>query len=200
MANTKYMILLVLAIIFLYLISLSLSVGVDVDINTDENIGKITATLFFIPIFKKRLKVDKLLMRETDRPEQQTENNDETGENKTTSGFKKFLLDCAVKILKSVRIREFDLNSKIGTGDAAADGVAVGMLRIFYTQFCMFFGRDPKELKCVIQPDYDNQILYFLFFGIFSISFADIIFAVLCAVIEKLGRRGQRRVYANAAE
>ena len=192
------MIYLVIAVIFLYLISISLAFGVDVDINTDENIGKITVAFFFIPVFKKRINIKKIVRQKEERQEQDDEENKDDG-NTSSNGFKKFLLACVINILKRVRARNVNLHAKIGTGDAAADGVAVGMLRIFYTQFCTFFNLAPDGDRCIIEPEYDAEILLFLFFGIFSISFADIIIAVLCTVFERIKQSG-RRSYANVAE
>ncbi|MDE7106814.1 MAG: hypothetical protein K2O39_00655 [Clostridiales bacterium] len=187
---------LVLAIIILYIISLRLSFGVKVYVNTDKNVGAVTVTFLFIPIFRKKINIKLLLRgREDIKEDNDEEQKEKTGE---PSKFKKFLIDCAIGILKAVCVRTASLQAKIGTGDAAADGMAVGMLRILYTQFCAFFGFNGDGGK--IEPDYDSEILFFDFFGIFSISFADIIFAVFGVVFEKLAHYGGRRSYANVAE
>lgn len=194
------MIYLVLAIIILYFISLRLSFGVNVNIDTDNNIGKIVVTFFFIPIFRKKINIKRLLSGHTEQFEQPHDDKEqETNEKPDKSGpIKRFLVDCAIKILKAVCVRTADLKAKIGTGDAAADGMAVGMLRIMYTQFCAFFGFDGKS--GTIEPGYDSEILFFSFFGIFSISFADIIFAVCNVVFSRIAHCGERRSYANVAE
>lgn len=197
MANTKLVLYLVLAIIILYLISLRLSFCVKVDVDTDKNIGKICVTFFFIPIFSKSIDLKRLLDRrkEQSQDEKKQEQNEKK---KESSGFKKLLTACAIKILKAVCVRDAYLQAKIGTGDAAADGMAVGILRIMYLQFCAFFGIDDDN--AMIEPEYNGEILLFDFFGIFSISFADIIFAVCCVILGKITRRGERRSYANVAE
>lgn len=196
MANTKCVIYLALAIIILHIILLRLSFGVKAYVNTDKNVGIITVMFFFIPVFRKKINIKRLLHGKEDIKR----DDDEEQEEKVSdpSRFKKFLKDCAIKILKTVCVKNASLQAKIGTGDAAADGMAVGMLRIMYTQACAFFGFDGDG--GTIEPDYDNEILFFDFFGIFSISFADIIFAVVCVVFEKLAHYGGRRRYANVAE
>lgn len=200
-ANTKDMVYLVLAIIILHIISLPLIFSVKVDINTDLNVGKISVKFLFIPIFRKKINIKRLLNGNEDiNDEKAKEENDKSDESSRFKSFlfKSFLKDCALGILKAVCIRTASLQAKIGTGDAAADGMAVGMLRIMYTQFCAFFGFNGDG--GAIEPYYDSEILFFDFFGIFSISFADIIFAVCCVVFEKLAHVGGRRRYANVAE
>lgn len=195
MANTKDMGYLVLAIIILHIISLPLMFGVKVDINTDLNVGKIYIKFLFIPIFRKKINIKRLL-----RGKEPMQGEDDKQEEKSSkpSKLKDFFKDCAIEVLKVVCVRTASLQAKIGTGDAAADGMAVGMLRIMYTQFCAFFGFDGDG--GMIEPDYDSEILFFDFFGIFSISFADIIIAVCSVVFEKLVHIGGRRSYANVTE
>ncbi|MDE5562158.1 MAG: hypothetical protein K2J01_01170 [Clostridiales bacterium] len=196
MANTKGMVYLVLAIIILHIISFRLSFGVKAYINTDKNVGVISVKLFFIPIFRKKINIKRLLRGKEDIKQ---DNDDEQQEKSgKPSRFKSFLKDCAIGILKAVCVMTANLQAKIGTGDAATDGMAVGMLRIAYSQFCAFFGFDGDG--GIIEPDYNSEILFFDFFGIFSISFADIIFAVCCVIFEKLAHVGGRRSYANVAE
>ncbi len=189
------MIYLVLAIIILHIISLPLMFGVKVDVNTDLNVGKMSFTFWFIPVFRKKINIKRLLGGREESADNDEEESDKSGE---PSRFKKFLTDGAIGILKAVCVKNASLQAKIGTGDAAADGMAVGMLRIMYTQFCAFFGFDGDG--GIIEPYYDAEILFFDFFGIFSISFADIIFAVCSVVFEKLAHIGGRRNYANVTE
>lgn len=189
------MIYLVLAIIILYIISLRLALGVKVYVNTDTNIGAITVTFFFVPIFRKKVNVKRLLRgKEIIQSDEKTKKPEKSGK---PSKLKKFLKDCAIGILKAVCINTAHLQARIGTGDAAADGMAVGLLRIMYAQASAFFGFDGDG---EIEPDYNSEILFFDFFGIFSISFADIIFAVCCVIFDKLSHVGGRRSYANATE
>ena len=197
-ANTKHVKLLVLAIIFLYFISLRLSFGVDVDVDTDNNIGKIYVSFFFIPVFIKKINIKKLLSGRDERLPQADKEQEPEENPKDSGAFKKFLLACAMQILKAICVRKARFNAKIGTGDAAADGMAVGILRIMYSQFCAYFGIDFDS--ATIAPDYNAEILLIDFFGIFSISFADIIFAVCCVVFNKIAHFGKRRSYANVAE
>lgn len=190
MANTKLVIYLVLAIIFLYIISLPLMFGVHVDINTDLNVGKISVAFFLIPVFRKKININRMISGNEAVPESQKTNGQ--------SRFKKFLKDCGIKILQAICVKNVSLLCKIGTGDAAADGMAVGTLRIMFTQFCAFFGFNGDG--GIIEPDYDSEIFIFDFFGIFSISFADIIFAVCSVIVERITRNGTRRRYANVAK
>ncbi len=193
------MVYLVLAIIILHIIALPIPFAVKVGVNTDNNVGKISVKLFFIPMFGKKLNVKRLLNggeRNDERDEQgEREERDSGGKQSRVKGF---LKDCAIAIVKSVCVRTANLYAKIGTGDAAADGMAVGLLRIAYAQFCAFFGFAGDG--GTIEPCYDAEILIFDFFGIFSISFADIIFAVCCVVFDRLAHIGKRRSYANVTE
>ena len=197
MANTKIVLYLVLAIIILFFISIRLSFGVKVYVNTDCNFGQIVVSFFFIPIYVKKIDLrrtlnGRTLSRDKDEDEQSKQEKSESGP------FKKFLIDCAIKILRAVCVKNASLQAKIGTGDAALDGMAVGWFRIMYSQFCAFFGFNGDG--ATIEPDYNSEILFFDFFGIFSISFADIIFAVCCVIVKRITHFGERRSYANVAE
>ena len=133
------MIYLVLAVLILYFISLPMSIGISAQINTDENVGEITVSFFFIPVFKKQINIKKLLSEKSVKEQDGEEQNEN---DKGLSKFKKFLIDCALNIVKFVCVKNASLQFKVGTGDAAADGMTVGIMRIMYTQFCAFFGFD----------------------------------------------------------
>lgn len=191
------MLYLVFAVISLHILSLPIFVSVSVSVNTDTDEGKIKIKLFFIPVFVKRINVKRLWSKLNENTDinKNADNDEKDSESKKIGAFKRFLIDCAVATAKMIRISDADLDLRLGTGDAAADAVAVGVLRIMYTQACAFFGY--KGNSETLRPDYNAEILFFDFFGIFSLCFADIIFAVCGTVLLRIAALGKRRGYAN---
>ena len=191
------MIYLVFAVIFIHIISAPLILGTEIFIDTENSQGRIAVRFLFIPVYKKKIDIEsikKMLNTSDDKGSERTRYERSRHGGKIGA----FLSECAIRTAKRLRVRNADLEAKIGTGDAAADAVAVGMLRIMYSQVCAYYGfnGDPNKIK----PDFDAEILYLDFYGIFSLCFADIIFAVLGALTVKTARFGRRRDYANDAE
>ncbi len=196
------MIYLVIAVIFLHIITLPITVKICAKADTDNGTAKITVKLFFIPIYSKIIALEKIKKKifgsngDVDPEEQEEEKEEQADSQAKTGAFKKFLSECAVAVGKRIRVRDMDLAALIGTGDAAADAVTVGALRIAYKQACCYFGISSDG---DIRPEYNDTVFFFDFFGIFSLCFADIIFAVCGALLSTI-RISKRRNYANVAE
>lgn len=196
------MIYLALAVIFLHIISLPLVMRTDVNIDSDKNIGAVTVKLFFIPLFKKRISLK--LPDALDggiRKESSDNNLSEKNEPPEKSGaFRKFMFELAAAAAKRVRVREMRVNAVVGTGDAAVTAMIVGSIKIAYSQVCALLGYcDFDGDHTSIRADYDSESIYVDFFGIFSLCFADIIYAVIFALSKCVKRIGKkRRRYANA--
>ena len=188
------MMYLVFAVLGLHIISFPIVIGVTVYINTDENIGKIKIGLFAIPIFTKKINIERLKSKIFAQEETKSEKKQDN-ESKS-SGFKLFLMDCARRIVTRIRVRNAELVANIGTGDAAVTAMAVGSICVLCEQACAFFCIDGKS--AAITPDYGNECIFLDFFGIFSLCLADIIVSVCAALAAKLFRRtDKRRKYAN---
>ncbi len=198
------MIYLALAVFGLHFISLPIIFGATVYADSDRNVGKIKVALFGIPIYVKRIDIGRVLnglsgkdgeQNEVDKDGQERENADKS--QKKSGKFKLFLIDCARHIAMRVRVRAAELDAIVGTGDAAVSATVVGVMRIMYAQACAFFGFDGGSVS--ILPEYDSERIYFDFFGIFSLCFADIIVAVCATAINRLlrgtGKRSDK--YAN---
>lgn len=198
------MIYLALAVFGLHFISLPIILGATVYADSDRNVGKIKVALFGIPIYVKRIDIGRVLEKltdkngeqnEVDKDGQERENADKS--QKKTGKFKLFLINCARRIAMRVRVRAAELDAIVGTGDAAVSATVVGVMRIMYAQACAFFGFDGGSVS--ISPEYDSERIYFDFFGIFSLCFADIIVAVCATAINRLlrgtGKRSDK--YAN---
>ncbi len=189
------MIYLVLAVIFLHLISAPIVVSADVNVDTDKGDGNMIVRVMLIPVYKKKINTNEIKEKISGQSHDIVEDEEKT---RPSNGKKSFLIVCAKNVLSRVRVRVADLAIGLGTGDAAADGVAVGLLKIMYLQACAFFGFEGNTDD--IRPDFDNTVLVLSFFGIFSLCIADIIFAVCTAFLDKIRRGGKRRGYANVAE
>ncbi len=190
------MLYLALAVIFLHLSVIPLTVKTEVLIDGDE-CGKLKAKLFFIPVFVKRIDVDRIkrILRGEAEPETQ-----ESGKKETHGGFKSavkaFLIKVGLEIAKRVRVREMNLTAKIGVGDAAATAFAVGTAGILYCQLCAFLSANASTGR--ILPDYDAETLFLEFSGIFSLCFADIIYALCAVCLSKFtAQRDKRRKYEH---
>lgn len=189
------MIYLVLAVFILHIISAPILVSVDVKVDTDSNDGNIVVRVMLIPVFKKRINTNAVKDKLSG---QSPDSGDDKEKKQPSNGKKSFLIECAKNIVTRVRVRSSDLEIRLGTGDAAADGMAVGMLKIMYLQACAFFGFGGNADAII--PDFDNTVLVLSFFGIFSLCIADIIIAVCTAFLDKIKRGVKRRGYANVAE
>lgn len=185
------MVYLVCAVIFLHLISLPIVTKISAKADTDAGTAKLYVKVAGITVFKKAFALEAIKRKlydslSSDEKEEKQEKSKKT---------KKFVKDLGLNIAKRIRVRDADLAAVIGTGDAAVDAVVAGSVRIAYKQLCAYYGLDCDG---DIRPDYHGEILFFDFFGIFSICFADIIFAV-CETIFRSIRIGKRRNYANVA-
>lgn len=198
------MIYLVFAVLGLHIISLPIIAGVTVFADSDLKIGKIKIALFGIPIFVKHVDVERLTQslkgRTADNDSidgaKQPEEKDKS-KKKRGGKLKSFLLSFAKHAAMRVRVRQAELSAIIGADDAAVTATAVGTLRIVYSQVCAFFGLSGASAD--ISPDYGAERIYFDFFGIFSLCFADIIVAVCAALFDGIVRKTSKRSkkYAN---
>lgn len=194
------MLYLALTVIFLHIISLPLVFDLSVEIDTDSGAGNIRLRLYFIPIFVKRINVDKIAEKfsvkraESEKPQEADRKKDRKDKK---GAFKSFLVDCAKAIVLRVRFRSVDIDGVIGSGDAATDAVSAGVFNIAYGQICALFG---IEKTGGISPAYGVERILFDFFGIFSLCFADIIVAVCGVAFKRASRGAKRRYYANASE
>lgn len=193
------MVYLVIAVIFLHMISLPLTTRISAKADTNRNTARLTVKFLLIPVFAKTVSfetIKKRIFGEEFKNEPTERDDDKEKDDKNSSRLKKFMLEFLLRAAKRVRVRDADLAAVIGTGDAAADAVAVGTLRILYKQACAYSGIDSDG---DIRPDYNTETLFFDFFGIFSICFADIIVA-LCGTLFSRLRIGGRKNYANVTE
>ncbi|MCM1367405.1 MAG: DUF2953 domain-containing protein [Roseburia sp.] len=195
-----YMMYLAFTVISLHLLVLPMVFGVSVSIDPDRQTGKLTARIFGIPVFSKRLSYDglreRLLQGGGDSADDEQEPK-KKGERKHGGKLKKLLIKIAFEIAKRIRVREMDLDARIGAGDAAVTAVAVGSLQIAYSQVCAFLGYRDGTIAD-IRPDYNSECIDLSFIGIFSLCFADIIYAVCVVVFKKLTKgNGKRSANAN---
>jgi len=192
-----YMIYLVLAVLILHVISLPLIISVVADVDSDADTARLCLKLFFIPIFVKKTNVEGVLDRvieKTNDGHSQHEQNDK--KSKSNGLAKKFLTAFAWSMVRRIRVRDIELDAKLGLGDAAASACTVGTLQILTEQIKAFFGYAGGQTN--ISPDYETECIFFDFFGIISICFGDIIYAVCAAILNVISNRTrQRRYYAN---
>lgn len=199
------MIYLVIVVFVLHTISLPLVISVVADVDTDADHAKITVRFMFVPVFIKNIDVKAIKSKlnsayryddtvENEKQEQSSGTNAPTMNGK----LKKFSVALAMRILGRIRVRALECTAKIGTGDAAASAMTAGSIKIAFLQACAFFGFDGKNIQ--ITPDYNDECLFLDFFGIISLCFADIIFAI-CTILFDIGRKraGKRSYYANTA-
>ena len=195
------MIYLAIAVLILHLLSMPIVVGATVYVDTDDNAGMFGAGLYGIPVFSKKMDVERIKKRLSESDEYDEKHDDgRDAERKEKSGgtgrFKRFLIELARQTAKRIRVRNVEFKSIIGTGDAAADAVSVGAMRIMYSQACAFFGLEGTAAD--VRPDYDNARIYIYFVGIFSLCFSDIIVAVCAVLFNKLTHRTAKRSEKHA--
>lgn len=199
-ANTINVIYTVLAVIFLHICVLPITVRISAKIDSDKGRVTFTAKLFFIPIFSKSASID------SDNGGNGADawgDGEESGEgDKSSHGIKRifteYLKNFALTVVKRVRVREMDLTAAIGAGDAAVTATAVGMLKIAYTQACALLN---YAGDCGgIRPDYQSEYIFVDYFGIFSLCFADIIYAANAAIVKTVRRgdsKNRRKAHAT---
>lgn len=190
------MVYLVVAVIFLHIVSLPLVLKVKIYVDTDNNVGNVRVKLFFVTVFSKAIDIDLIKHRLFDGQYNiEQSNSKESG--KKSSAFKAFIMDCALSVARRIRVRDMCVDGKIGSGDAAADAILAGMANVAYGNVCAFFCHD---FDGSFTPVYGNELLFFDFFGIFSLCFADIIVAVCGVLLNRLSHIGKRRSYANVTD
>ncbi len=172
---------LVLAVIFLHLIAMPQVFSCSVFLDSEKKVGKIKVKFFFIPIFIRNADFDNLSYA----TESQGDSEKKSDRSKKKSGFagviKRYFIRFALKLAGRVRVRELLLDCKLGLGDAAATAVATGFVGTVYQDACAVTGCRWSGLGG-IGPDYDSERVYIDFFGIFSLCFADIIYASISAL------------------
>lgn len=189
---------LVIAVLSLHLLALPLGFAVLLDVDSDKKMGKLKVLFYFLPIFVKKLDLDKILNKFTTRDavgsERESDEEAETKEDKKSSPFKrkviKFLIKVGVEAIKRLRVRDLDMDAVIGTGDAALTAYSVGSVGIAYAQACAYFDM-PNE--GIFKPNYDEVRLYMNFSGIFSLCLGDIIYAVCTVVLSNIKEYGRSR-------
>lgn len=190
----------VIAVLSLHLLALPLCFSVLLDLDSDKKTGRLKVMFYFLPVFVKKLDLDKISEKlDTKSAEKKDEADKEKDKDKKPSGSKRrvtaFLLKIGIELVKRIRVRDIELDSVIGTGDAAATAYAVGSLKIALSQICAYFGVPDKGS---IMPDYDATKLFIFFSGIFSLCLGDIIYAVCSVILSNITVRGRiRRDYGN---
>lgn len=164
----------VVAVIFLHIFAMTFVIRINASCVGDS--VRITARLFFIPVFRKNTALSQLTDRRTSSPNDVDDKN--TG--KRSKRVSSSLINIIKRVLSCIVAQRFDICGVIGLDDAAATAYAVGTVGIIYTQVCTFLCYD-KLSGSGITPDYDNPHINLAVNGIFSVTLADIIVAV-CAV------------------
>lgn len=194
------MMYLVFTVFSLHLLVLPMVIGAAIVVDSDTRKGKLTVRFFGIPVFWKKLDYDRsrALIFSDDARTTAEQNSDNNKKKSSALGkkIKNFLLKVAFETAKRIRVRELELSADIGAGDAAVTAVAVGSLQIAYSQVCAFLNyRDGNVAE--IKPDYNSERINIDFTGIFSLCFADIIYAASVVIFKKSNKRSDKRS-ANA--
>lgn len=194
------MIYLVIAVFVLHAISLPLVVSGVADIDTDADHAKITVKFMFVPVFIKNIDVksikNKLSGVHYENAEDEKQEQPSEKQSDSSGRLKRFLIALVMRILVRIRLRALECKARIGTGDAASSAMTAGSIKIALLQACAFFGTDGKNIE--IAPDYNDECLFLDFFGIISLCFADIIFAICATILDTVRKRaGKRSYYAN---
>lgn len=183
----------VIAAVILYFLVFRIPIGARFFADGDKEFGEIKASLFFIPVFRKKKDIGEfkrwLYYGDEQSEARQTDNEkEERGEKKGAPvGFS---VRFSLALLKRVAVHDIYFAARIGTGDAASSALSVGALRVAFGQFCRLVDHGGRA---DIQPDYREEALFFDFDGIFSLSFADITVALCVAAVNTLrSKRGRR--------
>ncbi len=201
--NTIYMLYLVLTVISLHLIVMPIVIGVYASVDTVRDEGELRVAFFGLPIFVKHIKPNSVMKKINVKEEAGNDvnkNDKKKKVGKLAAAVKSFAMSVAVEIVKRIRIRHLRLVGIIGTGDAAITAFIVGTMKIACAQAGAYFGFHGEISN--LTPNYDSERLDLAFSGIFSITTADIIYAVCVVLIKKIktkcgGHSGARSVYGK---
>ncbi len=189
------MLYLAFAVFSLHILSLPLVVRSRINMDSDAEKGKITVKLFFIPIFVKKMNFDGFKDVLNGVPRADESDGHPRKKSRFVGAVKKFFISVAVRIAERIRVRELNLNSQLGTGDAAATAVTVSSALVIYNQVCAYFGIAAD--RNAVKPFYEGAKLFVAFDGIISLCFADIIYAVSAQILSKFARRGKGVAYGK---
>lgn len=185
------MIYIVFAVLFLHIISVPISVEIKIYVDSDENLGYFVAKILFFTVIRKKIHIEKIKRLVSFDLERHDNSAQENSNGKAIDNI------FFSRLLSRICVRSAKVSSRIGTGDAAIDGMAVGALRIMCSQICAYFMFGGAEAE--IEPAYGTEIVFFDANGIFTVCIADIIYAA-CCVVFSVAQADKRRVYANVAE
>lgn len=181
-----YVIYLVLAVLILHIIVADIVMSVYINVDSDKKKARIKVKAFFIPVFSKTMDLDRFYNGSvSDEEEEEEKEQSEKSEKKKSSGIgdglKGWLIRVGLKLVSRIRVRCLDMDGVISTGDAATTAVVTGTCNIGYDQACAYFGL-PIGIHS-IKPEYGMAQAHIDIFGIFSLCFADIIYAVAAGTL-----------------
>lgn len=182
------MVYLVITILFLHVTIIPCLFSVDINIANNNKTLSIAIAAAFIPFFKLNIDLNPLIEREEDENGSNSKKTADYGKRVKNNAFikaiKRIALRIGIKIVKRVRVRHMGLSAEIGTGDAAASALAVGGIKVIYSTVCDFLCYDYNGDSICARYDIDCASIDFS--GIFLITLADIIIAVISAVLNAL--------------
>lgn len=181
------MVYLVITILFLHATIIPCLFSVDMDIANNNKTLRIAIGAAFFPLFKRNIDLTALIEREYvsgGESKKTAESGKKARNNAFVKAIKRIAMRIGIRVVKRVRVRRMGLNAEIGTGDAAASALAVGGIKVFYSSVCDFFCYDYNGDGICARYDIDCASIDFS--GIFLITLADIIIAVISAVLNAL--------------
>ena len=166
-------------------IMLSVNAGCDVL----RNKGYVRLSLFFIPVYKAEVQLEhidakhnNILIRHGKKLQEIHINKDKEDDKSVMKFFKK------IPILSAVRVRNLTLDISVGFADnAMTTTLTTAGVRVATLSAAAFFkSRERVRVRSCLTPVYGRNVLSADFFGIISLSLANIIYSFMEALKEKI--------------
>ena len=186
------------SIIILVLTFVSLPFVFTVNLKADlfENSGTIAVSLFFVPIFKARIRVESESATEKNIVVISGKKRDEIHLNADKNDKKSVMaLFKAAPVMSYLTLEKLDVEAAVGfsAANAFSTTMIVGVLRTFFGALSAFLkSRQNIAIRNVIVPSYNKNKLDFDVEGIFKLSLANIINGFIAGILNKLEIKAKR--------
>ncbi|MCI9518042.1 MAG: hypothetical protein HFK08_02145 [Clostridia bacterium] len=185
------------SIIILVLTFVSLPFVFTVNLKADlfENSGTIAVSLFFVPIFKARIRVESESATEKNIVVISGKKRDEIHLNADKNDKKSVMaLFKAAPVMSYLTVEKLDVEAAVGfAANAFSTTMIVGVLRTFFGALSAFLkSRQNIAIRNVIVPSYNKNKLDFDVEGIFKLSLANIINGFIAGILNKLEIKAKR--------
>ena len=176
---------LIIVLFFIFLLIFPMLFKFNIVYEPFENSGVVVLSFFFFDVynFTFEIKSNSIVIR-TKKTRKQIEYN-------FSDPALKFYEQFSLELKEKIRIKRFDINSVIGTKDAAQTGLIAGIMSIIYHALASYIYNIKVSTKVTIDEEivYNQEVFKLRLFGKISISLFDILFCFITSLfITKYGQ------------